>query len=270
MKPILSPTCVKAWSEAAKHLISQRNRRDYMLILEIENGMNLPPEDKLAADNVESFLRDRANLGLNTVINTIFPASLYASEGRSGVFSKFNELWPTIKPTNQWGTYAERMLTFDSSSGKNASPLERLLEKLTRAVQTINPKHAAYELNLVDLFADLPLYSFEKDANLTRGLPCLSHLSFKLKDDNRLMLIAFYRSHYYVERALGNLFGLAWLQHFVAKEAKTDVAELVCISSMAQLETKPMSETTKGWGVGEITALIDRCRCHVSQTKVPS
>jgi hypothetical protein len=48
-----------------------------------------------------------------------------------------------------------------------------------------------------------------------------------------------YRSHYYVQRALGNLFGLAHLQHFIAQETGQKMGPLVCHSSMAQLDLKP-------------------------------
>jgi hypothetical protein len=53
---------------------------------------------------------------------------------------------------------------------------------------------------------------------------CLSFLSFKLDNDNRLMLTAVYRNHYYVERLLGNLIGLARLMAFVSNEAGVPVA----------------------------------------------
>jgi hypothetical protein len=94
------------------------------------------------------------------------------------------------------------------------NPLADLIQKLSRQVATSGPKHAAYELGILDV--DIPIYDPCSDGRRTMGGPCLSHLSFKLKDDARLVLTAFYRSHHYIRRALGNLFGLAWLQHFVA------------------------------------------------------
>ncbi|MCA8886083.1 MAG: hypothetical protein KDA35_05635, partial [Hyphomonadaceae bacterium] len=83
------------------------------------------------------------------------------------------------------------------------------------------------------------------------GGPCLSHLSFKLGPDRRLHLTALYRSHWYVQRALGNLFGLAHLLHFVADEAGLKLGSLICLSSMAQLDTKP-----KAWGKGDVKTLL--------------
>lgn len=80
------------------------------------------------------------------------------------------------------------------------------------------------------------------------------------------MLTALYRSHYYVYRALGNLYGLAWLQHFVAREVGIEAANLVCHSTMAKLDTlaaKPKAEV-KGWGSGDVKALIARCTAAMS------
>lgn len=68
------------------------------------------------------------------------------------------------------------------------------------------------------------------------------------------MLTAFYRSHFYVQRALGNLFGLAHLQNFVAEQAGLEQASLVCISSMAQLDINGGH-----WTKDEIRDLIRRC-----------
>jgi hypothetical protein len=59
------------------------------------------------------------------------------------------------------------------------------------------------------------------------------------------MLTAIYRSHYYIERALGNILGLAQLLTFVAAEVGVDVGSLVCHSTYAVIDTddnvRPMS-----------------------------
>jgi hypothetical protein len=69
-----------------------------------------------------------------------------------------------------------------------------------------------------------------------------------------LLLTAFYRSHYYVQRALGNLLGLAHLQNFVAEQAGLAVGPLVCISSMAQLDV-----SSGQWGKNDVKNLINEC-----------
>jgi hypothetical protein len=264
MKPIPADTCTKAWVQATEHLQSLGDWRDYTLILEIAEPMQLPPEDKRVYELVDTFLSDRAAIRLSTVINTIFPATLYARYGANGVFKEYRRLWPRIKKhahCRQWGTYADRIIRGTKLNGESAGPLKHLIEKLRKQLATASPKRAIYELNTLDSPNDIPIYCEKSDSNFIMGGPCLSHLSFKLTADRRLMLTALYRSHYYVQRALGNLYGLAWLQFFVASELKIKTAELVCLSTMAQLDTlsaKPKSGV-KGWGVREVEALLAQC-----------
>lgn len=52
--------------------------RDYTVILDIAEPMQLPSEDKMVYDIVDSFLAEGASVRLSTVINTIFPATLFA------------------------------------------------------------------------------------------------------------------------------------------------------------------------------------------------
>jgi hypothetical protein len=254
-------TCAKAWLKATLHLRQQIDQRDYTVILQVANPMQLPPEDRAVHDLVDSFLLERAAMRISTVINTLFPATLYVRNGRAGVFERYNDAWPKLEKHHdiRWGTYARRILNRTKPDGTTYKPLDDLMRKLSSQVKTNKPKRATYEINLVDVFLDLPIYDADEDASQIMGTPCLSHLSFKLKDDNRLMLTAFYRSHYYIERAFGNLLGLAWLQHFVATETKIQTAELVCISSMALLDTKSAKDSLKGWKTSEVNALLGQC-----------
>jgi thymidylate synthase len=69
------------------------------------------------------------------------------------------------------------------------------------------------------------------------------------------MLTALYRSHYWVQRTLGNLFGLTHLQYFIAQEAGLKMGPLICHSTMAQLETH-----AKRWNGRQVRDLVARCR----------
>ena len=203
---------------------------------------------------MDTFLAQKADIRLSTVINTIFPATLYRRYGIEGVFEHYPRIWPTLEkhPDITWGTYLRRMTHRVKADTSYINPLKTLIKKLSIQAASRHPKHAAYEMGVCEIHEDIPLYDPCTDSGRTMGGPCLSHLSFKLKDDGSLMLTAFYRSHYYIRRALGNLFGLAWLQHFVASEVKVQSAELVCISSMATLDTQ-------GWKKGDVTRLLDEC-----------
>lgn len=257
MKPISAPTCTQAWLAAATHLQLQPEQKDYTLILEVTTPLALPNADKQIYQTVDAFLAKHGGPSLNTVINTIFPAALYRRYGPDDVLKRFAMIVPRIAdhPDSGWGSYARRLTaTKTDSKGREFSPLEAVIEKLEKQLKTQGPMRAAYELNLIDPIVDIPIYDSTTDRKLTRGGPCLSHLSFKLKADQRLLLTAFYRSHHYVERALGNLYGLAWLQHFVAERLGLPAAELVCISSMATLDTDG------GWSKAAINALLKKCR----------
>jgi len=81
----------------------------------------------------------------------------------------------------------------------------------------------------------------------------LSYLSFKLLPNDTVALTAMYRYHYYVQRALGNLFRLAQLQAFVAAEVGTQVGPLVCHSTYATIDTD-------NWSMKEVETLAKGCR----------
>lgn len=264
MKPIPADTCTKAWVEAIQHLQGKDDWRDYTVILDIAEPMQLPPEDKTVYDIVDSFLAEKASVRLGTVINTIFPATLFARHGADGVFKEYPRLWPKIRKharCQQWGTYADRIIQGKKPVAGTPGPLQSLIEKLRKQLAGPAPKRGAYEIGILDSVDDIPIYQDSTDSGRIMGGPCLSHLSFKLTGDRRLMLTALYRSHYYVYRALGNLYGLAWLQHFVAREVGIDTANLVCHSTMATLDSlaaNPKAGVT-GWGIAEVKTLISQC-----------
>lgn len=262
MTPISAETCTKAWIAAATHLESQPDHRDYTIILEIEHPHRLSDAEKRVYSEVDSFLKGHGSGSLNTVINTIFPATLYKRHGREEVLRKFSEIGPLVgkgkHPDCRWGSYALRLTTERlDPKGRTFSPLEAIIDKLKGELALEKGAvKASYELNLVEPFLDIPIYDCTTDRGPRIGGPCLTHLSFKLTHDRRLMLTAFYRSHYYMERALGNLYGLAWLQHFVADSVGIPSAQLVCISSMATLDVGK-------WTKREVANLLRSAREHV-------
>jgi hypothetical protein len=122
-------------------------------------------------------------------------------------------------------------------TGTPINPLSMLVGKLCARVMSNHGSRSHYELAIADEEFELTTYLPEKDSGHQRGGPCLSHVSFKIDDAGALRLSAFYRSHYYLQRAMGNLLGLARLQAFVATEAGLSVGPLTCIASYAFLES---------------------------------
>ena len=100
--------------------------------------------------------------------------------------------------------------------------------------------------------ADVQKTTFSDDRRQI-GQPCLSHLTFKIIGNDLLSLTVLYRSHYYVERVLGNFIGLSQLLAFVATETDLRVGPLVCHSSYAKLESG------KGWSSADVIQLLAAC-----------
>jgi hypothetical protein len=257
VKAISDNSIVGSWISACEHLSQQgTDWREYNLILEIANPTSLSNVEHTVVNHLNAFYRARDAFSVNTVVNTIFPAQLYVRYGSSGVYEKYmQETFPQLRkhPDYRWGTYAQRMLHRLSPKGAIICPLRDLVEKLKTQLTLSGPNRAIYEIGLVDLFSEMPIYDPAMDRTRPISGPCLSHISFKLGPNRDLRMTAFYRSHYYIERALGNLMGLAHLQNFVARETGLTMGSLTCISSLAQLET------SKKWRKSDVKSLISEC-----------
>ena len=250
---VLADTCVDAWLKASTLLLELPDREAYTVILDIGAPAVLTPENKRVIEVVDAFLTTRGIDPISTVAGTIFPAAHYRRSGVVGVYTEFPErVYPKIK--SGWGTYAYRLLRRADATGKVINPLEILVNKIKKQLELPGTLGRAYEANVIDPFLDISLYQASTDANLTLRQPCLSHLSFKVIQRRTVMLTALYRSHYYLQRALGNLLGLSQLLLFVANETGLTAGELVCHSSYACLETNAK------WKLAEVRALIGSCR----------
>jgi hypothetical protein len=250
--PISARTSTDAWLQAVNLLAAMPGRCAYNIILDIEDPVALSPANKNIAGALDRFLVSYDAQPIATVAGTIFPASHYRQRGAKGVLEDFpKRVYPKIKKS--WGTYAGRMLTRTDQNGHVTKPLETIIGKLRQQTRRPGALRAIYEVGLIDVFAELPIYDPDLDARRTLNQPCLAHLSFKLREDHGLMLTALYRNHYYVERALGNLVGLSQLLFFVARESGLEPRGLVCHSTFARLDLDG------GWTVRELKALIEEC-----------
>lgn len=246
-------TAPAVWLNAANLLLRCEDFSTHSVLLDIQQPSSMTAADFRILDKVDDFLRHHDRHPVVTVAGTIFPGGIYLSHGAQGVYELYPEqIYPRIK--DQWGTYAFRMLRRERRDGSSMNPLQVLVDKLRKKSESGRGMKAAYELNLVDVFADIPLYVSDLDSTRTRSQPCLSHISFRIAGNNSLMLTALYRSHYYVQKTLGNLLGLAQLQSFVASEAGFDVGPLVCHSIHATLEKE-----SKLWGRVDIEQLVRNC-----------
>lgn len=242
------------WLAATTHLAACTHWDDYNLILEIQDPMRRDARDEFIEERVDQFLKSKGQSPLSTVAETIFPASEYRRHGPQGVFETYpNEVYPVIKrlPENQWGTYAYRFVRRTGPKGETINPLEYCVDKIRKQLAGGAVKTACYELSLVEALVDIPLYEPATDRKRHIGGPCLSHVSLKVSRDRRLLLTALYRSHYYVEKALGNLLGLARLQAFVCEQTGLAPGPLVCVSTYATLDRK-----SGAWSKQDLRSLI--------------
>lgn len=62
------------------------------------------------------------------------------------------------------------------------------------------------------------------------GSPCLQYVQFRAYGDRKLQLVALYRSHDYMNKALGNMMGLQRLGQFVAFQTEREYTGLSVVS----------------------------------------
>jgi len=256
-------SCPEAWVTASEYLLVQPAHEFYNLTLAIESPGLMTPQDFRIHDLVDDFLRSHEEEPIATVAGTIFPGNYYLRHGATGVYDVFPRNFSKLDH-HSWGTYAMRMLRKKGKDGKTINPLQKLVDKLKKQMKKETQRmRSAYEINVADDNDDafeLPIYQAAEDANRFLPQPCLSHLTFKLYPGNALMLAVMYRSHFYISKTLGNLLGLAQLQHFVAAEANLSVGPFICHSTHARIDTGP------SWKLSEVKALLKECRSALLST----
>lgn len=227
-------TRIEAWLQASEHLLEAEHELN--VVLSIES----PGSDGAAAlptrTRINEFYAAEGADPLHTVAETIFPGWEYRHRGLRGMFNAYASEYEVLKrgDPHRWGTYAHRLLHRRTAAGETFNPLGALIEKMQNEYQQQGrgTYRACYEIGIAEGEYDLPLYNTADDRGRRRGLPCLSHLSFKLYE-GRVHLTAIYRSHDYRYKVPGNLLGLARLQACVATEVGVLIGTLVVHSTYA-------------------------------------
>lgn len=222
------PDCASAWREAVRLVDAAPGHEAYNVIIDVADPMaNAAGADpRIAA--VDAFLTARAK-PIETVANTIFPASLYARHGAPEFFDVFEtKVLPKVRRGDRWsGYYFERMMAYPVPTGKPPNQLWEIVERMRDdQVRALNK----FELSLFDPVRDVD--------NSPYGGQCLSFLSFKVVPGTprTVLLTAMYRNHFYVEKLLGNLIGLGRLMAFVGRETGFKVGALTVVSTHAKID----------------------------------
>ncbi len=182
-------SCCDVWLQAVNYLVAHEPACN--VVLGIEKPLHLSPTDFQIYERAKDFFSRHGALAVSTVASTIFPGSEYLHGGAAEVFERFPITYEKFR--EGWGTYAGRMLkrSLPSSDGKSLlSPLEHVVNKMKWQRQH-GRMRSIYELSVIaegDLITDIPIYSAVTDSRRIRGGPCLSHLSFKLLPEDKVVL----------------------------------------------------------------------------------
>ena len=200
---------------------------------------------------------------VDTVAETIFPASLYPDPGvdwspylsvakrgmldaaAEGLYEAYAGMLPMLRTinANKSGTYFSRMITWP---GKEAGGVNQLAAR----VEHLRAQHVAGNRtnNTLDMDAAADAQADEEDLRgvqvyaptdrRTRGFPCLTHIDLTLYR-GRLHMTAVYRHQYLIDKAYGNLLGLSWLMQFLCQQSGHDLGELVVHATLADAQYRP-------------------------------
>lgn len=260
MELIKGRSLPQTWLKAAEHLAGIKKHEDFDVFLGISDPVALSTEDAAVIKLVDRFLVSHGGYPVNTVAETIFPLDDYIHGGANGVYKDYPPKIAAIHKARpkeaKWGCYALRILRQVDQQGVTFNPLEKVVEKIKKH----GKYRAANELGLgLPLAEDIPIYDPALDRNqYFGGMPCLSHVSIKVHD-GLVRLNATYRSHYYVQRLLGNLIGLGRLQYFIARETGLKVGQLTINSTFAHLDAGSHNGRDCKWGINDVKRLIAEC-----------
>lgn len=244
---ILQPSCSSAWLAASRAVYSLPGHEGHHVVIDVDHPAAFSEQDAAVVQAVDAFLAQHGEneFPVRTVANTIFPQSIYDAHGSPAFYDVYiKRIFPRIKKSpRDWGRYFERMIAYPTPDGPE-NLLADLIDQMKRNVAAERTFRNIYEL---------PIYNPMKDrSGSPMGRQCLSFMSFKLDDENRLLLSAVYRNHFYTQKLLGNLIGLGRLMAFVAGEAKVELGALSVLSTHAKIDAAGASQ-------GDLKALHAHC-----------
>jgi hypothetical protein len=254
------PTNAQAWLAAAS-AVQDAGGEAHNVIIDIADPLAIMGPDDAIFTAVDQFLRKHHVNTVAGVANTIFPQGLLDRHGPAGFYDAYNEVLPRMKQmTRDWGRYFERMTSWKKVKCQQITiinPLDDLIRFMCGQIGSDRTYRNAYEMTI---------YDPARDAGKVANRQCLSFLSFKLTDDNVLLLTVMYRNHTYVARGLGNFLGLGRLQAFVAAQSGATLGSLTCISTHAEIDSgkKKQDGIIQGWTITEANNLIKECRSYLT------
>jgi len=112
-----------AWSRAFLDITDNSGTEISPLLITLTGFNNgIPNEDQAIRETLDHCLKIKNEQSVNTVANTIFPASYWRSKNRNKLFDTYLKILPRIKALapnkNHRGLYFERLIAFGTESNK--------------------------------------------------------------------------------------------------------------------------------------------------------
>jgi len=237
-----------AWSRAFLHVIDNSGKEISPLLITLTGFNNgIPNEDQAIRYALNNCLKINNEQSVNTVANTIFPASYWRSKNRNKLFDTYLKILPRIKALapnkNHRGLYFERLIAFGPES--NINQLEYIISQyksrqgVRRSMFQASIFDPAQDHNSTAQLASFKASIFDpaQDHISTAQLafPCLQHVSF-VPQKNSLIMNAFYATQQLFNKAYGNYLGLCSLGDFMAHEMGLSFERMNCFVGVAKMD----------------------------------
>ncbi|SFJ06668.1 hypothetical protein [Bradyrhizobium sp. Gha] len=209
---------VDAWKKASKLVLKAPEHRIRNLIVEIESPTEFERSWLKKFDPKGVGSTDR----LSVVVKVLFP---FTGKKQNETREDFYERWNTTLELNRkrknlrapWGTYFGRLTNFGSEKNQ--------LENMIHALSNWGMKPEA----ALVAHTSAPTLDTIKPI----GSPCLQYVEILWGRDNVIDLVAVYRNHDFLKKALGNYIGLGQLLEFISSESNKTPGRIVCHSVRA-------------------------------------
>lgn len=226
-------TAVDAWLQGCGHLSAEPSHFLRNVITEIEDPTAL---DKQWYSRFDPKAVDAADR-LSVVAKVLFPdLTRKVNETREQFYGRCDRLLSRALRSKRlhssWGgTYFQRLRSLDGSE-----------DQIERAIRVLTEWDVRAETAIVAHTSSPKIDGLRK-----RGSPCLQYVEVLWKNGGLLDLVAVYRNHDFLNKALGNFIGLGRLLNFIATESEKTPGRVICHSVRAY--------TTE---IGKLRALIAR------------
>ena len=209
---------IGAWKNASKLVLASETHRIRNLIVEIQDPITFDRNWLRRFDPKSVGAKDR----LSVVVKVLFPFSgKRANETRQQFYARWRKVLEKNRAKGTlhagWGTYFSRLTAFNG----NENQLEEMVQVLSQ--WKFRPE-AAIVAHLSSATVD-PLRPI--------GSPCLQYIEILWGRDDVIDLVAVYRNHDFLNKALGTTSDSGSFLRFISSESGKKPGRVVCHSVRA-------------------------------------